>query len=217
MLLVKLFKGLMITAKGAIAGMPEANLTDDPLVLFERWFNDAKKAGLFLPEALSLATASKTGKISNRMVLLKSFDASGFVFYTNYHSQKAQQMADNPQVALLFHWNILQRQIRIEGTVEKISIAQSDDYFQSRPRGSQLAAWASKQSKSVANRKTMEAQFSEIEQQFSDGDIPTPHFWGGYRVIPTKIEFWQGRVNRFHDRIVFTKENGQWKGARLYP
>jgi len=217
MLLIKLIKGLITSSKGAIHGMPEANLTDDPLALFEQWFNQAKQAGLFLPEAMSIATATKTGTLSNRMVLLKSFDQAGFVFYTNYHSQKAQEIADNPQVALLFHWDTLQRQIRINGQIEKVSSAESEAYFQSRSRGSQLGAWASKQSETVNNRQEMDQVYNKITQRFKDKPVPTPDFWGGYRIIPQQIEFWQGRLNRFHDRIVFEKENEEWVAKRLYP
>ena len=151
------------------------------------------------------------------MVLLKSFDQAGFVFYTNYHSQKAQEIADNPQVALLFHWDTLQRQIRINGQIEKVSSAKSDTYFQSRSRGSQLGAWASKQSETVNNRQEMDQVYNKIAQRFKDKLIPTPDFWGGYRIVPQQIEFWQGRLNRFHDRIVFEKKNEEWVAKRLYP
>ena len=172
-----------------------------------------------MPNAMSLATVDASGQPSIRTVLLKFFDRQGMVFYTNYSSRKAADMAVNPKVALLFHWVELERQLRIEGTAERVSTAESASYFLTRPRGSQLGAWCSDQSSVITSRQMLLAKFEEISQKFQHGEIPLPSFWGGYRVVPTQFEFWQGRVNRLHDRFAYTPdaENGGWKIDRLAP
>ncbi len=213
-----MIQSLVLASKGAINGLPEANLKQSPIQLFEDWFNDAKKSGLFLPEAMSISTVNSAGEVSSRMVLLKSFNKDGFIFYTNYNSQKAQDIENNAQVALLFHWDILQRQVRVKGRIEKISAEKSAKYFASRERGSQLAAWASKQSHVVDSRQKMEQAYQQQEQQFAGKEVVCPEFWGGYQIVPNQIEFWQGRVNRFHDRFVFKKDKAKnWSSERLYP
>ena len=168
--------------------------------------------------AMQLATTSAQNKPSLRTVLLKAFDERGFVFYTNYHSQKAQQMAENPQVAALFFWKELERQVEITGRVEKVSTLESLKYFTSRPRGSQLGAWVSAQSSIISSRRLLEAKLEEMKQKFSSGEIPLPDFWGGFRIIPESVEFWQGRPNRLHDRFEYRRQGLEtWQIERLSP
>lgn len=208
----------VITAgKGVAAGLPDASEDRDPIDLFDEWFTAAKEAGLYLPEAMTLATASSDGYPSARMVLLKGYDERGFVFYTNYESRKAIELVDNPRAALVFHWAVLQRQVRIEGTVEKVTEEEANAYFRTRPRGSRIGAWASRQSAVLEERAHLEARVQEYEQQFGDDDIPLPSFWGGFRVQPERIEFWQGRASRLHDRLRFIREAEDWRTERLYP
>ncbi len=199
-------------------GLTRDDLEADPFKQFEKWFQEATSAELPEPNAMSLATASATGEPSIRTVLLKYFDEHGFVFFTNYESRKAQQIAENPQVALLFLWLPLERQIKIQGTATKIPTAESFGYFTSRPRGSQLGAWCSDQSSVISSRKLLEMKFEELKYKFQHGEIPLPSFWGGYRVKPKRFEFWQGRPNRLHDRFSYTlKEETTWEIARLAP
>ena len=166
---------------------------------------------------MTLATATKDARPSARVVLLKSFDDRGFVFYTNYHSRKGKELNDNPRACLLFYWSELWRQVRIEGVIEKVSADESEEYFQSRPLGSKLGAWASNQSEVVDSRDTLEARFAELEKRFGE-DVPRPTHWGGYRLRPNSIEFWQGRDNRLHDRLRYRlEENGAWVIERLGP
>lgn len=212
-----LIKTFSTIGKGTVVGIPDATETSDPMTLFGAWFEAAGQSGLLLPESMTLATVSETGRPSARMVLLKDFGPNGFVFYTNYGSRKAEELDRNPNAALLLHWAVLQRQIRVEGTVERISQEVSRAYFQTRARGSQIGAWASHQSDVVDSRRVLEEQVERYENKFRGGDIPIPEFWGGYRLVPEVIEFWQGRLNRLHDRILFRKEGEEWVSSRLCP
>lgn len=204
-----------------VSGLTRDNLKSCPMVQFENWFNQALAAKINEPNAMSLATVSKEGKPSIRTVLLKSFDQSGFVFYSNYQSNKAKDIDGNPQVALLFPWVDLERQVRVSGSIKKMSKQDSKSYFQSRPLGSQIGAWSSPQSEVISNRSELEDRLQLAKNKFAGKNkIPLPDFWGGYRVVPEKIEFWQGRTNRLHDRFLFTKStsnNSSWKVERLAP
>ena len=198
-------------------GLSRESLLATPILQFELWFEQACKADIIDANAMTLATVSANGVPSARTVLLKSFDEQGFIFFTNYSSQKAQQIAENANVALLFAWTGLERQIEITGKAGKISTAESLKYFVSRPEGSQIGAWVSRQSSVISTRQVLEMQWNKMKQKFSDGKIPLPDFWGGYRVVPEKIEFWQGRVNRLHDRFEYSREGNGWKVDRLAP
>lgn len=198
-------------------GLSRENLLDSPFEQFNSWFNQAQEAKLDEPNAMSIATVSADGAPSSRTVLLKIFDEKGFVFFTNYHSQKAQEIAHNPIVALLFPWLPLERQVRISGQVEKISTKESFAYFTSRPHGSQLGAWISPQSQVIESRDFLKMKLAEMKAKFSSGKIPLPNAWGGYRVKPSKFEFWQGRSNRLHDRFLYELVNNQWQINRLAP
>ena len=210
-------RALFTTGKGVVRGLTDEEAGSDPFALFDRWYREAREAGLYLPESMALATATADGRPSVRQVLLKAFDERGFVFYTNYDSRKGEEIAENPRAALAVHWPILQRQVRINGGVEKTTEEESHAYFSSRPRGSQVGAWASDQSSVLGGREELERSFREAQERFSGGDIPLPPFWGGYRVIPETFEFWQGRANRLHDRLRFTRTDGEWTIDRLYP
>jgi pyridoxamine 5'-phosphate oxidase len=192
-------------------------MATDPLTLFDQWFADAQASEPNDPNAMAVATVGASGQPSIRMVLLKGHDARGFVFYTNRESRKAMELAMTPRAALLFHWKSLRRQVRVEGAVELASDAESDVYFASRSRDSQLGAWASEQSRPLDARATFEARCAAAEASFAGGDVPRPPHWGGYRVIPTVIEFWQDRAHRLHERRVFTREGGEWAEGLLYP
>ncbi|NMP32214.1 pyridoxamine 5'-phosphate oxidase [Thalassotalea sp. M1531] len=208
---------LLTFGQGVALPMPAIDDNTDPHSLFEQWFNDANKSGILLPEAMSVSTVNNEGQPSSRMVLLKEFDHQGFVFYTNYGSKKSQELIENQKVALLFHWNVLQRQVRIEGTVEKISKPQSEAYFHSRDRGSQIGAWASKQSQKLKHDNELKDRVAQMEQQYPDGEVPLPEFWGGWRVKPQYLEFWQGRASRLHDRLCFEKHQESWSTCKLHP
>jgi pyridoxamine 5'-phosphate oxidase len=201
------------------AGLSRANLAANPFLQFDTWFQQANQAGIAEVNAMQLATASPQGKPTLRTVLLKAFDEQGFVFYTNYHSQKAQQIAENPQVAALFFWKELERQVEVTGRIEKVSALESLKYFTSRPRGSQLGAWVSAQSSIITSRKLLESKLEEMKQKFSSGDIPLPDFWGGFRIVPDSVEFWQGRPSRLHDRFEYRRSSDQssWQIERLSP
>ena len=188
-----------------------------PFIQFETWYKQADNAQLSFPNAMSLATAGSNNMPTIRTVLLKTFDEKGFVFFTNYSSDKARQLTENPQAGLLFHWLELERQVKISGRVEKVSAAESLKYFASRPRGSQLGAWCSDQSQVITSRSFLEGQWQKMKQRFADNEIPLPDFWGGYRVIPQSIEFWQGRESRLHDRFEYRLEEDSWKIQRLAP
>lgn len=189
----------------------------NPLSQFNLWFDQAVFAELTEPNAMTLATANKEGKVSARVVLLKEVDSSGFVFFTNYNSNKGADIEQNTSAALVFLWLELERQVRIEGTLEKVSEEDSDNYFHSRPRESQLGAWASDQSKEIASREVLFENFSRLEEKYEGKPIPRPPFWGGYRLIPVNVEFWQGRPGRLHDRILYSLQNKQWERKRLSP
>ncbi len=198
-------------------GLRRKDLNDNPFEQFEKWFLQADQANIQDANAMSLATVSRDGKPSLRTVLLKTFDTDGFVFYTNYSSQKSQQINQNANVALLFPWTGLERQIEVTGKAEKIPTSESLKYFLSRPKGSQLGAWASNQSTPITSRNLLEIQLHKIKQKFKTGDIPLPDFWGGYRVIPEKIEFWQGGSARIHDRFEYRRVENGWEILRLQP
>ena len=189
----------------------------DPFALFDTWFAEARESEPNDPNAMALATADAGGKPSVRMVLLKGHGPDGFVFYTNREGRKAAELAANPQAALLFHWKSLRRQVRIEGAVTLATDAESDAYFASRSRDSRLGAWASDQSRPLADRETFEARFAAMQARFEGGDVPRPPHWGGYRVVPDAIEFWQDRAFRLHERRVFTRAGGGWAENMLYP
>lgn len=199
--------------------LTKATVDPNPIRQFEHWFKEAGASGMSEQDAISmtLATADRDGRPCARIVLMKSFDDRGFVFYTNYNSRKGDELAQNPRACLLSYWSPLWRQVRIEGTVEKVSEAESDEYFHSRPMGSKLGAWASDQSHPIASRNELEERFEEFSWKFAD-NIPRPPHWGGYRVKPELIEFWQGRENRLHDRLLYTRqEDGSWLIERLSP
>jgi len=198
-------------------GLTRDTLDPDPVRLFERWYTEAIDSGIPEPNAMSLATVDSGGQPWVRTVLLKLYDETGFVFFTNYESLKAKQIATNNRVSLLFPWVALGRQVKISGTAEKIPTTESLKYFASRPRGSQIGAWASPQSQVISSRSLLDAKIDEIRHKFARGEIPLPDFWGGYRVIPFEIEFWQARENRLHDRFVYTKKDGGWTIERRAP
>jgi pyridoxamine 5'-phosphate oxidase len=199
-------------------GLHEADLNRDPIDQFRVWFDQALAAGLPEPNAMALATATLDGRPSARMVLIKGVDARGFVFYTNYESRKGHELAGNPYAALVFYWAELERQIRIEGHVERVSAAESDVYYHSRPFGSQIGAWASAQSEVLPNREVLEQRVNELAAQYAEGQVPRPPRWGGYRVVPYSIEFWQGRPSRLHDRLRYTRDDQDgWLIERLSP
>ncbi len=197
-------------------GLSRAELDDNPFVQFKSWMAQANSAELTLPNAMSLATHN-SDEISIRTVLLKSFDQQGFVFFTNYASKKSKQIETNPKAALLFPWLDLERQVKISGRVEKIPTLESIKYFASRPKDSQLGAWASAQSSKLNSRQMLLSQFESMKIKFGKGEVPLPDFWGGYRVVPNTIEFWQGRANRLHDRFVYKKQKDNWIIERLAP
>lgn len=199
--------------------LDEATVEADPIEQFKRWFEEALSADILDPNAMTLATASEEGQPSARIVLLKGVDEQGFRFYSNYQSRKGKELEENPQAALCFFWSPLERQVRIEGTIEKLSRADSEAYFRQRPRLSQLGAWTSRQSQNVASRKALEASFAEIRQRFEDQEVPLPDFWGGYLVRPKRMEFWQGRSGRLHDRLCYEYEKDEeaWNIFRLAP
>ena len=196
--------------------LDEANVGSDPISLFGEWMNEAVAAGIEEANGMALATASADGAPAVRVVLLRGFDERGFVFFTNYESAKGQDLLTNPRAAANFWSPPLDRQVRIGGRVEKVTRAESKSYFDSRPRGHQLSAWASPQSRVVASRGELEARAEEVQTLFP-GDVPLPDFWGGYRLAPEQMEFWQGRENRLHDRFLFEKRQGVWTVARLAP
>ena len=209
------------------AGISKDNVCKDPVEQFRLWFKQAVDSGIAEPNGFCLSTVSEESKPSQRTVLMKSCDHDGLVFYTNHYSRKGQQLAENNKVSALFPWYELHRQINIEGTVSRVNDQLSREYFKSRPRDSQIGAWASRQSETIASRHVLEQQQQEIEQKFGDQEIPLPTFWGGYRISPERFEFWQGRAHRLHDRILYIKKDNarednprkdkQWEIVRLSP
>jgi len=195
----------------------EADVKPDAIEQFGIWWNEAVSSQIDEVNAMTLATASLNGVPSARIVLLKGYDHPGFTFFSNYNSHKAKEIADNPFVSLVFFWKELERQVRVEGTIEKISEEDSDIYFQSRPYGSRIGAWASPQSQVIPARELLENNYQELNEQYNNGDVPKPPHWGGYIVKPTLIEFWQGRTSRLHDRLQYTLLNNSWKIERLAP
>ncbi len=200
------------------AGLDEQDLEANPFKQFEKWFQEAVGAKIDLPDAMTLATATKDGIPSARIVLLRGHDERGFVFYTDYESQKGKELVENPNAALVFYWRELDRQVRIVGQVSKVSRENSNNYFQSRPVGSRLAALASRQSKIIPDRKVLEEQFNQLAERYQDKEIPLPANWGGYRLSPDMIEFWSGRPSRLHDRLRYTRQpNNDWRIERISP
>jgi pyridoxamine 5'-phosphate oxidase len=201
-----------------LEGLSVSDINPNPFIQFKQWFDQAITAQLPEPNAMTVATVTPDGKPRARMVLLKGFDERGFVFYTNYNSHKGQELAQNPQASLVFWWAELERQVRICGRTEKASESESDEYFYSRPLNSRLGAWASNQSEVIESREVLEQQMQELQIQYQNQDVKRPPHWGGLRVIPTEIEFWQGRSNRLHDRLLYTRlNNGSWEIVRLSP
>jgi pyridoxamine 5'-phosphate oxidase len=198
-------------------GLVESDLLPDPIAMFRRWYADAYAAGLHEPNAMVVATVSATGEPSARLVLLKGVSDDGFVFYTNAHSRKGAELAANPRCALLFPWHPLERQVRVDGTARPLAREAVDAYFATRPRGSQLGAWASPQSRVVSGPEELQAAYAEAEERYAGGDVPTPEEWGGYLVHPESVEFWQGRPGRMHDRLVYRREADGWRSERLAP
>jgi pyridoxamine 5'-phosphate oxidase len=198
-------------------GLTESEADADPVEQFRKWFEEALAADLHEPNAMTLATATPGGRPSDRIVLLKGFDERGFVFYTNYEGRKARELEDNPYCALVFYWGELERQVRVEGHASRIPNEESDAYFDSRPRGSRLGAWVSEQSRTIESREALEDRLRELEERYEGAEIPRPPFWGGYRVEPDSVEFWQGRENRLHDRLIYRRSERGWKIERLQP
>lgn len=197
--------------------LDERGMDPEPLRQFESWFAEAVEAGVPEPTAMTLATATVAGVPSVRTVLLKGVEDGGFTFYTNYHSRKGRELTDNPVASLLFFWQPLERQVRIGGSVSRVSRAESERYFASRPLGSRLGAWVSAQSEVIAGREPLETGLEEFAARFADGVVPCPPHWGGFRVHPVELEFWQGRANRLHDRIRYRRHDGRWLRERLAP
>ena len=197
--------------------LSKTSVNKDPFVQFNNWFNEIVNAKIIDPSAMVLATVAEANMPSARIVLLKEVDVKGFVFFTNYLSRKAKDLETNPNASLLFYWKEMDRQLRIEGIIEKVKTKISEDYFHTRPRESQISAWVSKQSSIIPDRNFLDKKYGELDEEFGNDEIPLPDFWGGYRLIPEYFEFWQGRESRLHDRICYRKEKGNWKIFRLAP
>ena len=201
----------------ALATLDERDVDADPIRQFERWFADAAAARVPEPNAMTLSTATRDGVPSARIVLLKGVDANGFAFYTDYRSRKGAELAENPLAALTFLWKEIERQVRITGSVARVSTEESEAYFRTRPPGSRLGAWASHQSAVLASREELQARVQDMAARFPDGDVPLPPHWGGFRVAPDEIEFWQGRPDRLHDRLLYRRGERGWEISRLSP
>jgi len=201
----------------AAGGLDESDLEAEPIAMFRRWMHDAVRAGVYEPNAVVVATADAEGAPSSRIVLLKGLDARGFVFFTNYGSRKAGELAVNPRCALLFPWHQLERQVRVEGEATRLDDAENDAYFATRPRASQIGAWASSQSEVVPDRLALDERYRETAARFDGEDVPRPDEWGGYLVTPYRVEFWQGRIGRMHDRLSYRREGEDWVVERLAP
>lgn len=198
-------------------GLDEKTIDRDPIKQFQTWLNEAFAAKLPLPEAMTLATTTPDCRPSARMVLLKQVDHEGFVFFTNYNSAKAEQLDANPFAALVFYWSQLDRQVRVEGSISKTSVEESREYFATRPRESQIGAWASQQSEAIESRAMLEARAAALEEKYRDREVECPEYWGGYRLKPERIEFWKSRIGRLHDRILYQREGDVWTITRLAP
>jgi pyridoxamine 5'-phosphate oxidase len=208
----------IISLKGLFKGLDAADLAGDPIGQFLGWYRTARRAGMCLPDAVAFSTVSPEGRPSTRMMLYKGVSEKGFRLYTNYNSRKGLELDENPYAALTFFWNELYRQVRIEGTVSRMTREESDAYFQRRPRGSRLGAWASRQSREISDRDALKRAVREFELMYRGKDIPLPPFWGGYHLAPDAFEFWQGRPHRLHDRFRYTRsDDGRWALARLSP
>jgi len=207
----------ILSIRGMTRGLREVDLPSSPLELFDRWYKFANFARIYWHNSTAVATADAEGRPSVRMVLLKSYDPRGFVFYTNYESQKGRELAANPHASMVIYWNDLLRQVRMTGRVEQTSREESETYFHSRLRGSQIGAWASNQDSAVASRDELMLKYEKYEREFAGKPIPLPPYWGGYRLIPDEIEFWQGRTYRLHDRFRYTRKDGTWSWVRLSP
>ena len=201
----------------ALSSLDEAQADPDPIRQFEKWFADAIAAEALEPNAMALATATRDGVPSARIVLLKGVDASGFVFFTDYRSRKSAELTENPLAAMTFLWKEIERQVRITGSVSRVTTAESDAYFQSRPVGSRLGAWASHQSSVLVSRAVLEDRLRDVTERFADGEVPLPPHWGGFRLVPDEIEFWQGRPDRLHDRLLYQRAETRWTVSRLSP
>ncbi|MGA9772660.1 MAG: pyridoxamine 5'-phosphate oxidase [Blastocatellia bacterium] len=209
---------LEIDGEHQLPELIESRIDRDPIKQFAKWFGQAEAAGLKLPNSMTLATATKEGEPSARVVLLKGFDGDGFVFFTNYESRKGRELAENPRAALVFYWTELDRQVRITGSIEKVSRTESESYFHTRPVDSQLSAWASNQSRVISSREVLEEKMRELMVEYEGGEVPLPPHWGGYRLAPASIEFWQNRPGRLHDRLRYNlQQNGEWLIERLSP
>lgn len=198
------------------AGLERESMPEQPLPLFEHWLKQAM-GRIKEPNAMVLSTVGKNSRPSSRIVLLKAFDSRGFVFYTNYESRKSRQIAENPAVALLFPWHQMERQVIVNGFAERVPTSESLKYFLSRPFGSRLGAWTSPQSQVISSRSILEGKLDEMKRKFASGEVPLPSFWGGFRIVPESVEFWQGRKNRLHDRFLYTLADGSWQLERLAP
>ncbi len=197
--------------------MDESSFDPHPLRQFQRWFREARESDIAVPEATTLATATRAGRPSARMVLMKHFDERGFAFHTNYESRKGLELAANPQAALLFHWQPQGRQVRVEGRVERVAPEESEEYFRTRPPASRVAAWASPQSRRLADRAELDRLYAEARQRFADEDVPLPPHWGGFRLVPDAYEFWQHGDDRLHDRVCYGRDGAGWRRFRLAP
>lgn len=200
-----------------LAALDETTVGVDPILFFRRWFSEAEAAQITEVNAMTLATVDSRNLPHARIVLLKGLEEQGFIFFTNYDSNKGKEILAHPNAALVFFWKELERQVRVEGVIEKIPASESDAYFHSRPRSSRLGAYASPQSREISDRSILDTNYAKYEQEFSEVEMPRPEHWGGYRVVPSRIEFWQGRSSRMHDRILFTQQGGTWTRSRLAP